>query len=133
MATLTTPRLAIPYPDGTERVMDGDNAMGAIATKVDGLGLAYAMAVGSSNIVAPGGAASAAVSVTFPVGRFTQPPIVIANVALGTINYVTNVGTPTTSGFTATIFHNTAGTNVGANTYPIHWHAVQMLPGAAPG
>lgn len=37
MATLTTPKYAIPYPDGNERVMDGDNAMGAIATRLDNL------------------------------------------------------------------------------------------------
>jgi len=36
MATLTTPRLGLPYPDGAERVMDGDNAIGALANAVDG-------------------------------------------------------------------------------------------------
>jgi len=37
MATLTTPIYTLPYPDGAERVMDGDNAIGALATKLDGI------------------------------------------------------------------------------------------------
>jgi hypothetical protein len=37
MSTLTTPRYGFPYPDGTERVMDGDNAIGALATAVESL------------------------------------------------------------------------------------------------
>jgi hypothetical protein len=32
-----TPKLAIPYPVGTDRVMDGDNAMQSIAEKVDAI------------------------------------------------------------------------------------------------
>lgn len=35
MATLTTPVFALPYPDGTERVADGDNAIGALALAVE--------------------------------------------------------------------------------------------------
>lgn len=31
----TTPIYALPYPTGTDRVMDGDNAMGALAGAVD--------------------------------------------------------------------------------------------------
>jgi hypothetical protein len=42
MATLTTPRMGLPYPDGSERVMDGDNAIAALAQAIDGpLGAAY--------------------------------------------------------------------------------------------
>lgn len=37
MATLTTPKYGFPYPDGAERVMDGDNAMGALATSVENI------------------------------------------------------------------------------------------------
>lgn len=33
----TTPKLNIPYPVGTDRVMDGDNAMQAIAERVETL------------------------------------------------------------------------------------------------
>jgi hypothetical protein len=35
MATLQTPRYGFPYPDGAERVMDGDNAIGALATAIE--------------------------------------------------------------------------------------------------
>lgn len=35
MATLTTPVFGFPYPDGAERVMDGDNAIGALAGAIE--------------------------------------------------------------------------------------------------
>jgi hypothetical protein len=35
--TMGTTTKGIPYPEGTDRVMDGDNAMQAIAVKVDEL------------------------------------------------------------------------------------------------
>jgi hypothetical protein len=35
MATLHTPNRSYPYPDGAERVMDGDNAIGALAQALD--------------------------------------------------------------------------------------------------
>lgn len=35
MATLSTPTYGFPYPDGSERVMDGDNAIGALATAIE--------------------------------------------------------------------------------------------------
>jgi hypothetical protein len=35
--TATTPRYAIPYPQGTDRVMDGENAMQAIAERVEAI------------------------------------------------------------------------------------------------
>lgn len=35
MATLNTPTYGFPYPDGTERVADGDNAMGALALAIE--------------------------------------------------------------------------------------------------
>lgn len=37
MATLTTPTYGFPYPDGTERVADGDNAMGALGLAIENL------------------------------------------------------------------------------------------------
>jgi len=35
VATLTTPLYGLPYPDGAERVMDGDNAIGALAQAIE--------------------------------------------------------------------------------------------------
>ncbi len=40
-----TPTLAIPYPVGTDRVMDGDNAMQAMAESVESLMLATWQAI----------------------------------------------------------------------------------------
>lgn len=130
MGTLTTPKFAIPWPDGTERVMDGDNAMGAIANKVDGLGIAFAHAAGTVSIVATT-VASASAAVTFPVGRFTQVPLVLVSIATNTANWFCASAPATTAGFTAWILQRDGTTATG--TVPVNWHALQMLPGASPG
>jgi len=135
MATLTTPRLAIPYPDGNERVMDGDNAMGAIATTLDDLqkaGIPYRISAGSATIAAPGGTANPTVPVSFPAGRFTRSPLVIVTV-YGTATYIANITGLTLSGFSAGVFHNTAGTAVPAGSYTVYWIAIQMSLNASDG
>jgi hypothetical protein len=44
----TTTSLALPYPVGTDRVMDGDNAMQALAERLD------AVIAGTTGIISPG-------------------------------------------------------------------------------
>jgi hypothetical protein len=130
MATLTTTRLGIPFPDGTERVMDGDNAMGAIATKVDSLGLGFAMAAGITTINM-GGTAGATLAVTFPVGRFTQPPVGSAVVAAGSANYFASIASVTAAGFTLYCSHRDSTTT--STAILCHWTAVQMTPSSGAG
>lgn len=71
----TTPK-GYPYPLGTDRVMDGDDAIHALATAVDTrLGVATA-----GNVVTPVPTAlnqQTSVAVTFPVGLFTATPAVV--------------------------------------------------------
>ena len=131
MATLTSPRLGIPYPDGTERVRDGDNAMGAIANYLDALataGIPYRMAAGRVTINVSA-SATGFTAVTFPAGRFTQAPIV--TLVHNTANYTPAYFGTTTSGFNAYARHvdNASATA----TVTGDWTATQMLAGAAPG
>lgn len=82
-----------PYPLGTDRVMDGDNAIQALAQKIDTvLGL---MASGTTTVTLSN-AAQAFATVTFPAGRFQSAPAVVASTASGT--YLANtVGATATS------------------------------------
>jgi hypothetical protein len=65
-----------PYPLGTDRVADGDNAIQALAEKVDTA--AGLHAAGSVTVTTTGANPSeGAVAVTFPAGRFTAAPRVV--------------------------------------------------------
>lgn len=73
----------------------------------------------SVNLVA---AASAVQAVTYPAGRFTSTPIVVATCASGSSAYVAGVGSMTVNGFNAIIFHR-AGTAT-TNTLTCNWIAI---------
>jgi len=79
--------------------------------------------------------ASATLAITFPVGRFTQAPIVVSQFATapaGTALITVRVVSVTTAGCTLTIFN----TDPAAQTYSsieIDWIAVQMTSSAAAG
>ena len=67
-----------PYPVGSDRVADGDNAIQSLAEAVDtNLGRAAQGRVTMPNVPTGGGTVSAAVS--FPASRFTANPRVLAN------------------------------------------------------
>lgn len=71
-----------PYPVGTDRVMDGDDAIKALAETVDtrlgvaATGIAATPATSSLN-------QAVSVLVTFPVGRFTAAPAVFVTAVGG--------------------------------------------------
>ena len=76
---MATTRAGYPYPVGTDRVMDGDDVIHAMADKVDtnlGFGLVGGFIVSG---VPTGLNVQTTVAVTFPAGRFTgATPAVIA-------------------------------------------------------
>lgn len=110
----TTPK-GYPYPLGTDRLTDGDDAIHSLATAVDTkLGAA---ASGAVNVPVAIGQASASVVVTFPAGRFSVAPVVVAgssgtnpgwgtflantvSAAGCTLTTVNRDGTPASSAFT---------------------------------
>lgn len=59
-----------PYPVGTDRVMDGDDAIKALAEALDPRTV-KAIATGSITVATTGTPATGSVTVTFPVGRFS--------------------------------------------------------------
>lgn len=114
-----------PYPLGTDRLMDGDDAIKALAEAIDArIGV---VAAGSVSVPVSSGSATGTVAVTFPVGRFTAVPLVTgtyqgSNIAWSLVNY-TGV---TTSGFTAGVSHRD-GTASGTSTaFTQSWHAIQL-------
>lgn len=138
MAVLTTSRLGLPYPDGNDRLRDGDNRIGDLATKLDNLdavGIPFAMAAGMATVAVGGAVEFASVAVTFPATRFSQAPIVVAHVG-GSARYIKAViGGLSTAGMTVVGVEKSdlQGSNMPADTYFVYWHAIQMLPGAGPG
>lgn len=113
-----TPK-GFPYPVGTDRVMDGDDAIRALATAVDtSVGV---LAAGTVSITTPASGAGTA-AVTFPVGRFTVAPfvaltLVSTGATVGNGNQTaTGIGT---GGFTANYNRGAAA------TFTLHWIAIQ--------
>jgi hypothetical protein len=113
-----------PYPLGTDRLMDGDNAIAALAAAVDTKsGVACS---GQATTATPGGLNQyAAVAITFPVGLFTVAPIVMVT------NY--GGGTTLTLGACSTANPTTTGTVIygsrvagGVNPVTLNWLAIQV-------
>jgi len=111
-----------PYPVGTDRVMDGDDAIHSLATAVETLlGVA---ASGSVVVTLTTGAFTGNTAVTFPVGRFLAAPMGFACCHSGPTAYYGSAGQPTTGGMTVYATHR-AGTTVGSNTnLTVSWMAI---------
>lgn len=103
----TTPKYGFPYPTGTDRVADGDNAMQSLAVAIENklwtVDTRPLPMVASS--VFSASPATSQLPVTFPAGRFTAPPMVIANMSTGgNVALGVNVGGITASGCTFYIY-----------------------------
>lgn len=112
-----------PYPLGTDRVTDGDDAIHNLATAVDTLlGVA---ASGIAVLPAPSAAGvNSSLAITFPVGRFTQPPQVLTAAGQSTAAPITSgVSSVATTGGVTLYAARLSG---GMNTISVHWHAVQL-------
>jgi hypothetical protein len=87
----------------------------------------FAMAAGTATSTSSG-----FVTVTFPAGRFTQAPRVVASV--NNAEAFAFVGTPSTSSFTTNAFANFYGQlNNWLAGFTISYVAVQMTSGASSG
>jgi hypothetical protein len=129
-----TDKYAFPYPTGTDRVMDGDNAIAALANAVEDLLEASAIpfrAQAGTAVIAGTVAANAgsSVAVTFAVGRFTATPVLVV--------------TPTSNGYPAASHGGLVATGVtlriwnptgtGVSSITMHYYAVQMTTSTGPG
>lgn len=113
-----------PYPLGTDRVADGDNAIHDLAQKVnDQLG---AMASGLANVTITAIDTVANVSVTLPVGRFLSAPQVVATSFGGTTpGYASttySISSASATGFTLNAYRRAGGTGA----QQVAWIASQI-------
>ena len=118
----TTPTAGLPYPEPTDPVALGADAIKSLATALDlrvpikGLawGLATLTGITAGNLVT--------MAVTFPAGRFTLAP----NVQL-TLSASNSHGCypPAATGVTATGFTLNGGRSTGNANIPVYWMAFQ--------
>jgi hypothetical protein len=122
----TTPAHGLPYPTGGDRVAEGDNAIQALAVKVDSelterdsaiTSLATKVDQRARYVAAPAaryvaatfsipavsaGASSGPQVVTFPAGSgFTSPPVVVASANAGRLGLAVTATTTTTFTYVA--------------------------------
>ena len=138
----TTPTYTWPYPELTDPP-DGAGQIKALANAVDATiaalhgRLPYAMAAGKVTTTTANGNNAQQVTVNFPAGRFSVAPIVtLAVLQIPSTSSMQRTHEPFIYALSATAMsvqqNNLTGVNWTAN-FDIHWMAVQMLAGAAPG
>lgn len=128
-----TNRAGLPYPEGTDYLIQGDDAMRALAERLDGsisgpVSVPFAIAAGKV-LCDFANAPSSDVVVTFPVGRFTVAPMVYATCTAGTLNYIANAYGATPAQCHVVAFHK-AGTSTSTQDVAVDWIAVQMTSAA---
>jgi hypothetical protein len=89
-----------PYPLGTDRVMDGDDAIKALAEKADANAGATASGRASASTT---NTPSGTVVVTFPAGRFVAAPTSVVACAYQASTYIVSTSTITATTVTLTI------------------------------
>ena len=136
----STPRLALPYPLGTDPIASGDDMIASLAAKLESLNIPFQMAAGVypnvvANALAPSGGATFG-PLAFPAGRFTVVPLVFVTLQAATPG--ANSAKVSAHAITAAQFYiglqNASATS--AMTFaatPCAWLAVQMTSAAAPG
>lgn len=113
----TTPA-GLPYPEGTDFVMDGDDAIKALAT---------AIRIKQGAVFVPKGTATGGVSVavTYPAGIFSSTPLVVG--CANSSSITVGVSTLSPTGFVLTALQRGAAGDLnvfpGANCY---WIATQI-------
>ena len=97
----------------------------------------YRSAAGTLTVSLPNSSPSTTQAVSFPAGRFSQPPILsLTNCGgTGSSNVILQAqAAPTTSGFTLLVLHRDSGSNFGSGqSVVVHWSALQMRSNAAVG
>lgn len=111
--TSTTPSFAIPYPDPTDPVANGDDTIKALAERLDKL-LPFRY---DQVVTIPSGTAVGVATLNF--GRtYSAAPSVVAtpcNVGSSLNNFIVNIDQISTTSCRVVVRHFT-NTNVGANT-----------------
>jgi hypothetical protein len=111
-----------PYPLGTDRVMDGDDSIKALAEAVD-VHLGRAASGVATTPVSSALNAPVTVAVTFPVGRFSAPPQVNVTAVGANPAWSTGIAATATTGGVTLTAAKVYGGNAAAS---LAWVAVQV-------
>lgn len=109
-----------PYPEPTEPVAQGADAIKALATAVDTTGLVR-IAAGTVSLNITSLDTNFTVPVTFPAGRFTAAPMVVTNGASFSPITATSATAINANGFTMN-----GSKEAGTGTLVCQWIAVQV-------
>jgi hypothetical protein len=117
MSPSNTPH-GYPYPLGSDRLADGDDAMRNLATAIDTRLGVVAGGVVTIPVVAAG--TNYNVVVTYPVGRFTAlPHVSVTPVGIQANSLRASIRDPLTTGCTIV-----GSRDNGTATFPVQWMAV---------
>lgn len=120
MTTGLTPK-GYPYPNGDDRVSNGDNVIKALAEKIDAT--VPSGAAGVANMPAAAAGVVSTLVVNFPAGRFTTAPSVVMtpinNYGANPVSWY--VTATTAASFTANLLRNGAALGAGP---ALNWIAV---------
>ena len=133
-----TPRLALPYPLGTDPIASGDDIINQLATKLEALNIPLQTAAGTINIQASALAAGTAATfaVNLPVGRFTVPPLIMVTLQSlpnGSASATVRAHVVTAANFYIALCNTHPTSSMTFAATPCGWLAVQMTAAAAPG
>ena len=120
---------SVPAPTGAGvRVLVGSGVAEVVSSTgggASGAALPFSMAAGTVTLSFSGAPASA--SVTFPAGRFTQPPVVTATLAVASLGISLSARSITATGCTI------GGSSSYTGSVPVQWVAVQMTAASGTG
>ena len=120
---------SVPAPTGAGvRVLVGSGVAEVVSSTgggASGAALPFSMAAGTVTLSFSGAPASA--SVTFPAGRFTQPPVVTATLAVASLGISLSARSITATGCTI------GGSSSYTGSVPVQWVAVQMTSASGTG
>jgi hypothetical protein len=111
---MATTAKGFPYPVGTDRVQDGDDAIKALAEAVGNYHGARIWATRVSITIS--NAASGNAAVTFPAGHFTAAPIVVASMSFSSTSYFAIATSSTTTGCSVSAIHRDGTLTTGTPT-----------------
>lgn len=120
---------SVPAPAGASvRVLVGSGVAEVVSSTgggASGAALPFSMSAGTVTLSFSGAPASA--SVTFPAGRFTQPPVVTATLGVGSLGISLSATSVTATGCTI------GGSSSYTGSVPVQWVAVQMTSTSGTG
>jgi hypothetical protein len=120
----TTPK-GYPYPLGTDRVMDGDDSIQALASAVDTKVGLFASGYVASPV--PGSLNTpVSVAVTFPAGLFSANPVNVTVTPLTATPQARAVSVNGVSQTGAQLWVSQLSGTLAATT--LYWHASQVVP-----